>query len=80
MVENVSNNGAISLKTFNVKQMKRIEIRDVGIVFVKQQRIQDSLMARKQDNIDPTKGKKIFFKYLIDFSTLFHSKKTYACS
>ncbi|XP_055319548.1 dorsal-related immunity factor Dif-like [Sitodiplosis mosellana] len=51
----VLESGAVLLK-HNVTQRKKIEVKDVGIVFVKKQRIHDSLKQRKSMNIDPTKG------------------------
>ncbi|XP_055319547.1 dorsal-related immunity factor Dif-like [Sitodiplosis mosellana] len=47
--------GEVLLK-YNVTQKETIKIRDVGVVFVKKCRIQESLMLRMNANIDPTGG------------------------
>lgn len=48
--------GEVWLK-FNIDQSRDIKIKDIGIVFVKKPKIEESLKHRKKENIDPTKGK-----------------------
>lgn len=58
--KDVQESGEVLLRK-SVQQKKKIEIKDVGIVFVKKQRIEESLTLRMKRNIDPTKGEKFDF-------------------
>lgn len=39
-----------------IEESKEIKLKDIGIIFVKKPKIEESLRHRKSEKIDPTKG------------------------